>query len=152
MSILPSQLTDSIRAVLAHESLSREEKAHRVAEAVRCCRNYRWVGLYDVGPKEIAAIAWTGSEAPVFPRFPISKGLCGAAVASGVAVVVNDVSRDSRYLTTFSSTKSEMIVPVKSEGRVVGLIDVESEKLNAFGDADCQLLGTCAQVLVTLWG
>jgi GAF domain-containing protein len=151
MSVLPSQLTESIHTVLSSGSLSRNEKARRVAEAIRASRNYRWVGLYDVGSKEIAAIAWTGTEAPVYPQFPVSKGLCGAAVASRVAVVVNDVANDPRYLTTFGSTKSEMIVPVKASVAVVGLIDVESEKLNAFGDGDQRLLENCAQAVVTLW-
>jgi L-methionine (R)-S-oxide reductase len=151
MGVLPSQLAESIHSVLNGASILREAKAHRIAEAIRASRNYRWVGLYDVGEKEIAAIAWTGTEAPVYPQFPVGKGLCGAAVASGVAVVVNDVSRDPRYLTTFGSTKSEMIVPVKADASIVGLIDVESEKLNAFGDGDQQLLENCAQALISLW-
>ena len=151
MSVLPSQLAESIHSVLNGASISREEKARRIAEAIRASRNYRWVGLYDVGAKEIAAIAWTGTEAPVYPQFPVSKGVMWRCRSLGVVVVVNDVSRDPRYLTTFGSTKSEMIVPVKADGSVVGLIDVESEKLNAFGDGDRQLLENCTQALISLW-
>jgi hypothetical protein len=79
-------------------------------------------------------IAWSGPEAPTYPRFPIAKGLNGACVASRKPVIVQDVASDSRYLTTIGGTRGEMIQPVFDEtGVVVGTIDVESDRVNAFG-------------------
>jgi len=68
-------------------------------------------------------------------------------------VIVGDVTKDPRYLTTFGSTRSEMIVPaMKPAGRgVVGLIDVESERLNAFEEDDRALVERCASAIVSLW-
>ena len=66
----------------------RRRRACRAAEAIRAARGYRGVGLYDVTATEIAAIGWTGTEAPAFPRFPIGQGLNGAAVLSAMPVVV----------------------------------------------------------------
>ncbi len=98
-------------------------------------------------------VAWTGPDAPAYPRFPATRGLCGAAVRSRAPVVVGDVTQDARYLTTFSGTRSEIVVPVTSAGgTVLGLIDVESERLQAFTDADCAFLQQCASVLLPLWG
>lgn len=120
---------------------------------IRQAGAYRWVGIYEVFEREIAALGWTGSSAPAHPRFPRSQGLCGAAVARAVTVIANDVSRDRRYLTTFADTGSEIVVPVVSgsAGRVVGLIDVESERVRAFGEADKELLEACAPLLLPLW-
>jgi putative methionine-R-sulfoxide reductase with GAF domain len=58
----------------------------------------------------------------------VTQGLSGAAVATGRAVVVNDVTADPRYLTAFASTLSEAIVPVVDPGTdtVVGTLDVET--------------------------
>jgi GAF domain-containing protein len=150
-STRPNPLT-TITVVVAETSLTRIEKAARIAELVRVAGDYRWVGLYDVSATEIAAVAWTGRNAPAFPRFPVTQGLCGAAVSSRAAVIVGDVTQDPRYLTTFGGTRSEIVVPVVSAASaVLGLIDVESERLHAFADRDVAFLGSCASALLPLF-
>jgi putative methionine-R-sulfoxide reductase with GAF domain/uncharacterized damage-inducible protein DinB len=122
------------------------------AESIRSAGSYRWVGLYEVGETEIGAIAWTGVEAPVFPRFPRETGLNGAAVASGEPVIAQDVSTDSRYLTAFPTTASEGIFPVLgASGEVIGTIDVESDRRDAFSAEDERFLRACASALQPLW-
>jgi len=131
---------------------SRAVKAQRAVDLIRPLGPYRWAGLYDVLPSEIAVIAWSGPEAPTYPRFPIAKGLNGACVASRKPVIVQDVASDSRYLTTIGGTRGEMIQPVFDEtGVVVGTIDVESDRVNAFGARDEELLAVCAQNLFWVW-
>ncbi len=129
----------------------REDRAKRVAATVRRYGGYRWVGVYDVTADEIAVIAWDGPAAPAHPRFPREHGLCGAAVATRETVVVGDVASDPRYLTTHATTRSEIVVPVFRGGGVVGLIDVESNRPDAFGESDRQVLERCAAVIVPLW-
>ena len=126
-------------------------RARRIAEKIRLAHGYRWVGIYEVTDTEIAAIAWTGTEAPAYPRFPITQGLCGAAVESRAPVVVGNVRDDPRYLTTFGSTQSEMVMPIIDAGRVVGLIDVESEHLDAFGDEDKRFLQSCSSEILPMF-
>lgn len=112
-----------------------------VAEMIRAARNYRWVGIYKVMKKEFVILAGTGDEPPTYARFPVTQGLCGAALESGKPIVVGDVHKDSRYLPTFHTTRSEIIVPMTNGHRhIVGMLDAESEKLNAFGDEDRQFL------------
>ncbi|HEX9687801.1 MAG TPA: GAF domain-containing protein [Thermoanaerobaculia bacterium] len=124
-----------------------------MADRIRETGGYRWVGIYAVGREEISVIGWSGPEAPAHPRFPKNRGLCGAAAASGSTVVVRDVAEDPRYLITFGSTRSEIVVPVKrATGKVVGLIDVESEKLDAFTSEDRRLLEKFASEVAGLWG
>jgi GAF domain-containing protein len=131
----------------------RSRRACEAAEAIRAARDYRWVGLYDVTATEIAAIGWTGADAPAFPRFPISQGLNGAAVRSARPIVVQDVRDDPRYLTTFGSTRAEAIFPVvsPSTGRILGTIDAESDRANAFTPEDDDFLSACAGALLPLW-
>jgi L-methionine (R)-S-oxide reductase len=131
---------------------SREQKARALAELVREERNFHWVGLYDVSATHISAIAWTGDRPPAFPIFPVSQGINGAAVSGRRSVVVQDVSRDPHYLTTFGATRSEAIFPVLSEsGAVVGTLDVESNRVNAFTSEDESFLARCATALAPLW-
>jgi len=130
----------------------RVEKAQRAVALIRKLGPYRWAGLYDVLAAEIAVIAWDGPEAPTYPRFPVTRGLNGACVSSRRPVVAQDVANDPRYLTTIGGTRGEMIQPVMSEsGVVVGTIDVESERANAFSSRDEELLALCAQHIAWLW-
>ena len=129
----------------------KPEEATRVAGEIRKAGDYRWVGIYEVGPEEISVVGWSGPEAPAHPRFPRDRGLCGAAAASGATLIVEDVTKDPRYLTTLGSTRSEMIVPVKRPGgEVVALIDVESEHVDAFTPLDVRLLEGWASQLARL--
>jgi GAF domain-containing protein len=130
-----------IDEVLASDR-GRPEQAVQIAELVRQAGGYRWVGLYEVTEQEIAAVGWSGPGAPAHPRFAVTKGLSGAAVAARHTVVVNAVTADPRYLTAFASTLSEAIVPVldPATGAVVGTLDVESGERDAFTDADRQAL------------
>ena len=130
----------------------RARAAKRIADWIAGVRHYRWVGLYEVTPREIGMIACSGAAAPAFPRFPVAQGLCGAAVAARSVVNVGNVREDPRWLTTFGTTRSEIIVPMFSDGaRVVGLIDVESNQPNAFGPDDQRFLEQCAARITPLF-
>jgi 2-methylisocitrate lyase-like PEP mutase family enzyme/putative methionine-R-sulfoxide reductase with GAF domain len=147
-----SELLNSLQEILASRG-SRSEKAQRAAATIRTAGGYRWVGLYDVGAEQIGVVGWDGPAAPTHPTFPVTQGLNGAAVASGQPVIVQDVSRDVRYLATLGSTRAEMIMPVRagSHGAVLGTIDVESDRVDSFTDRDRELLSACAGALEGLW-
>lgn len=133
----------------------RRQRAQRIAEHIRAAGPYRWVGIYDVDTHSglISNIAWNGPSAPTYPTFPITKGLSSRAIATKKTVNVGDVTRDADYLTTLSSTRSEIIIPVlcKNSHCVVGTVDVESERLDEFDSAAQGLLEECAIVLQSFW-
>ncbi len=118
------------------------ETVKRAAEMVRAERGYRWVGVYKVSRGDFVIVAGTGDEPPTYARFPITQGLCGAAAESGQTLIVGDVRKDPRWLPAFWTTQSEIVVPIVSEkdGRVLGMIDAESDQLNAFTDDDTDFL------------
>ncbi len=148
----PHLVLKRIREILSFTG-DRVGKARRLTSAVREAGGYRWVGVYDVTADEIGIFAWSGPGAPAHPRFPATDGLCGAAVRSRAVVAVGDVTEDPRYLTTLVSTRSEIVVPISdtASGSVVGLIDVESERPNAFTAEDQRHLESCAAAMRPLW-
>jgi L-methionine (R)-S-oxide reductase len=150
--IVVNNTLNEIRS-LAMTGGDRAAQAKRLAELVRKLGDYRWVGVYDVLPDLVSIIGWSAPSAPEFPEFPSSKGLTGAAIQQKKAVIVGDVRTDPRYLTTFDSTLSEIIVPVLAPGgdRVIGTVDVESDHPNAFSDRDQQMIEHCAQAALPLW-
>jgi L-methionine (R)-S-oxide reductase len=131
----------------------RQEKARRIADKIRLVKNYPWAGVYDVNEKEIKIVSCAGRSEPAIPSFPRDKGLNGRAVSQGKTIVVNDIEKDEDYLLTFTNTKSEIVVPVfgKDVKQIVGTIDVEGEKVNAFSDDDIKFLEDCAKKISGLW-
>jgi putative methionine-R-sulfoxide reductase with GAF domain len=152
MPIVMDNTLNLIRAAAASGG-DRMQRAKRLAELVRKLGDYRWVGVYDVDADNVAIIAWSGPSAPEHPTFRVGRGLTGAAIQEKKPVVVGDVRNDPRYLTLFSSTLSEIIVPILAPGedRVIGTVDVESERASAFGPRDQQMIEQCAQAALPLW-
>jgi L-methionine (R)-S-oxide reductase len=98
--------------------------------------HYSWIGIYLVEGDELVLGPWQGPAATEHVRIPIGQGICGAAAASGETEVVDDVNADPRYLACFPSTRSEIVVPIAYEGRVVGEIDIDSDRPAAFDSED----------------
>ena len=134
---------------------SRQTRVQMVAEHMRASGEFRWVGLYDVDRERglVINIAWSGAGAPAFPTFPISKGLTSRAIAAKRTINVGDVARDADYLTALGTTRSEIIIPIIGEesGEVVGTLDVESERANAFTPEVQTFLEGCAKAIRPLW-
>jgi putative methionine-R-sulfoxide reductase with GAF domain len=98
--------------------------------------HYSWVGIYLVEGDELVLGPWQGPAATEHVRIPIGQGICGAAAATGVTEMVDDVAADPRYLACFPSTRSEIVVPIKYDGRVIGEIDIDSDVPAAFEEED----------------
>jgi L-methionine (R)-S-oxide reductase len=98
--------------------------------------HYSWVGIYFVEGDDLVLGPWKGPQATEHVRIPVGQGVCGAAAASGVTQVVDDVNADERYLACFASARSEIVVPIAYEGRVVGEIDIDSDRPAAFDGDD----------------
>jgi GAF domain-containing protein len=109
--------------------------------------DYSWVGIYLVEGDDLVLGPWKGPEATEHVRIPVGQGICGAAAATGRTEVVDDVSADPRYLSCFPSTRSEIVVPIAHEGRVVGEIDIDSDRPAAFGEDDRALLERVALLI-----
>ena len=109
--------------------------------------HYSWVGIYLVEGDDLVLGPWRGPQATEHVRIPVGEGVCGAAAASGETEIVDDVNADPRYLACFPSTRSEIVVPISHEGRVVGEIDIDSDRPAAFGEHDRALLERVALVV-----
>jgi GAF domain-containing protein len=132
--------------------VSREERARAIAAEIRAAGNYRWVGVYDVLSDTVSIIAYDGAAEPSYPVFPRDKGLTGQMLRAGQTLVVGDVTKNDAYLTAFGTTRSEIIVPVRVNGEIAGTLDVESERIDAFGDDDRAKLERAAEMLAPLYG
>lgn len=131
----------------------REDTARTICDAIRNAGGYDFAGLYDVSGDEIVVAGWSGESAPEHPRFSSAQGLCGVAAKTAQTVIANDVAADPRYLTTSTATRAEMIVPAVEPAtrEVLGTIDVASNRRDAFGATDRELIEDCAHAMLAFW-
>ena len=133
------------------ERLAERGGADTLQEAVEVLHDevhhYSWVGIYLVEGDDLVLGPWRGPNATDHVRIPVGQGVCGAAAATGETEIVDDVNADPRYLACFPSTRSEIVVPIAHNGRVVGEIDIDSDQPAAFTAEDRELLERVAVLL-----
>ena len=108
---------------------------------------YNWVGIYLMKGDVLILGPWKGKQATEHTKISIGEGVCGSAARTGRIEVVADVSKDSRYLSCFRSTQSEIVVPIKKGIKVVGEIDIDSDVFAAFDKNDAVFLEKIADML-----
>ena len=110
-------------------------------------KSYSWVGIYLVKNNNLHLGPWQGPQATEHTKIPIGQGICGAAAKTGKTEIVSDVHADDRYLSCFISTRSEIVVPIKRNGTIIGEIDIDSDTPDAFTKKDDQFLKEIADML-----
>jgi L-methionine (R)-S-oxide reductase len=110
---------------------------------------YNWVGFYLVEPTDPGVLLigpFVGSFTPN-NRIPLSSGLCGAAASTGHTVVVDDVSKDTRYLAGSALVKSEIVVPIFIKNKLAAELDIESYFTATFTGPEREFVEACARTV-----
>lgn len=108
-------------------------------------KEYFWVGFYIVDGNELILGPFQGT--PACTRIKYGSGVCGSAWKEGRSLVVNDVEEFPGHIACSSLSKSEIVVPLFSEGVVVGEIDIDSTELSTFNDTDRKYLEQAAEII-----
>jgi len=107
-----------------------------------------WAGFYRVVPieggSELVLGPFIGKPACI--RIPIGKGVCGTAAALGSAQVVPDVHAFPGHIACDADSRSELVVPVMADGRVIAVIDLDSPTPNRFDEDDAAGMQMLAQI------
>ena len=125
-----------------------EQVAKRLHEKMT---RYNWTGFYLVDPADPSYLVvgpYAGSFTPN-ARIPLTTGLCGAAATSGQVVVVQDVSKDPRYLAGSSLVKSEIVVPIFVNQQLAAELDIESYFADTFNKAEQEFVEACANTVAS---
>jgi len=144
------ELQDYARTAPTAESVM-ERIARRLHEEKA---RYNWVGFYLLDPLDPGVLVigpFVGSFTPNV-RIPFDTGLCGAAASSGQILVVDDVSKDSRYLAGSSMVNSEIVVPIFVKNKLAAELDVESYFAGTFTKPEQDFVAACAAILGNYWG
>jgi sigma-B regulation protein RsbU (phosphoserine phosphatase) len=130
--------------------LDREELLRRIAERVKRIVNYDVfsVMLWSESRQLLEGVFGMRYEdsVPTFMRLPLRQGLTGAAAAERRSIRVNDVLSDARYIRCETSvdTRSELVIPLLLQDRLIGVLDLESTEPHAFTAENERMLATLA--------
>jgi GAF domain-containing protein len=111
-------------------------------------RHHSWTGFYFVaGPDELHVGPYQG---PVACQVLKGRGVCLASVTGKEAVVVPDVEAFPGHIACDSRSRSEIVIPLIKSGKVIAVLDIDSERLSSFDEDDIEPLGRIVNLLVPL--
>ena len=138
-------LLPQVEALLHGEPNLMANAANMVA-ALKQAFNFFWVGFYFVDGDELVLGPFQGPVACT--RINYGKGVCGAAWQQAKTIVVPNVDEFPGHIACSSLSKSEIVVPVIIDGKVVAVLDVDSDALNDFDATDADYLEKTVQFLI----
>ncbi len=105
-----------------------------ISAALKSAFNWWWVGFYLVKENELLLGPFQGPVACT--RIGLGKGVCGSAWQQAQSIIVADVEKFPGHIACSSASKSEIVVPIIINEKVIGVLDVDSEHLNHFDNTD----------------
>lgn len=146
MAATYDDVLSGVRSVIEQAPSDSEAMAQAVDVLKDQMPDYTWVGIYLLDGDELVLGPYRGKPSP-HTRITLNQGICGAAARTGETIIVDDVDLDPRYLACSLETRSEIVVPIRRGDRVIGEIDIDSDRKAAFGPADRELLEAVANLL-----
>lgn len=145
------QLVDAADALTSGEPDSVANMANVAALLWEFVPDLNWAGFYrtaptkDGGAEELVLGPFVGR--PACLRIPFGTGVCGTAAATGVTQRVEDVHAFPGHIACDAASRSELVVPVLREGRVIAVIDCDSPSSARFAAVDAQGIEALAALL-----
>lgn len=136
-----TELAARIRALTESETDVVALMATVACEVHHADDRFDWTGFYRVvAPRLLKIGPYQGGHGCL--TIPFDKGVCGAAARTGTVQIVADVEAFPGHIACSSSTRSELVVPVRdSSGSLIGVFDIDSDQVGAFNDTDATALG-----------
>ncbi len=127
-------LASALEGLTAGEPDAIANMANAVALIWETLPDLNWAGFYFMRGPELVLGPFQGKVACV--RIPVGRGVCGTAVERKASIVVPDVHAFPGHIACDSASRSELVVPLIKDGRVLGVLDLDSPDPNRFDEED----------------
>lgn len=104
-----------------------------------------WVGFYRVIDEQLVLGPFQGKVACI--RIPLGKGVCGTAAETGITQRIADVHQFIGHIACDAASNAEIVVPVKFEGKVIAVLDIDSISFERFDEQDQQGIEAIVKLL-----
>lgn len=136
-------LLADVAAILEGERDPIANAANIVAIVYRGLPNLNWAGFYFVNGGELVLGPFQGR--PACTRIALGKGVCGTAAQKRKTLVVGNVHEFPGHIACDEASKSEIVVPLVKDGRLIGVLDVDSPWFDRFGKEEQDLMEAIAK-------
>lgn len=140
-------LAKQLDALLTEESDRIANLSNASALLNQFLPNINWVGFYILQGEQLVLGPFQGLPACV--RIPIGRGVCGTAVRKEETMVVKDVHDFPGHIACDAASQSEIVIPLKKEGEVIGVLDIDSPIVNRFSKEDQEGLELFVETLLS---
>lgn len=144
-SAMYCELVQSADALTSTETDKVANMANIAALLWEFLPDVNWTGFYRVVDGELVLGPFQGKAACI--RIPFGRGVCGTAAQTGETQLVEDVHAFPGHIACDANSASELVVPVKRDGKVIAVIDLDSPSLNRFDAEDAAGIETLAKIL-----
>lgn len=138
-------LTQQIESVVAGESDQIARMAN-IASMIHHTFGFWWTGFYRADGNELTLGPFQGPLACT--RIAFGRGVCGTAWREEHTIVVPDVEQFEGHIACSSASRSEIVVPIRTNGTIIGVLDIDSRELATFDATDQEWLERIVELLV----
>jgi GAF domain-containing protein len=139
-----ADILKELAALLAGEPDPIARAANTAALLYARVDRLNWAGFYFLQGETLVLGPFQGL--PACTRIPLGRGVCGTAAARDETIVVDDVHAFPGHIACDSASNSEIVVPLRSGGRVTGVMDIDSPEPARFGPAERALMEAAASL------
>src|SRR6266850_3361193 len=143
---LYQNLVQQLRSLLAGERDFIANAANFASLLYHSLPELNWAGFYLLKDKELVLGPFQGKPACV--RIAVGKGVCGVAAAQRETVIVPNVHEFPGHIACDSASNSEIVVPLQKDGRLLGVLDVDSPQFGRFDEEDAEGLNVLVAAFV----
>ena len=149
---LYSLLQDQLKALVEGETNYIPNLANASALLWMGLKDINWAGFYLMMDGELVLGPFQGKPACI--RIPVGRGVCGTAVSEEKTQLVDDVHKFPGHIACDSASNSEIVIPIRSGDKIVGVLDIDSPVFSRFDKEDQEGLEGFVKILETAcyWG
>ena len=137
-----------IDEILNQKELQKDDKLKNICEILyKDVKHYNWVGFYFLKNDRLLLGPYVG-EPTEHTNIGIGEGICGQAAALKKTFIVQDVSKENNYLSCSPKVKSEIVIPIIKDNKIIGELDIDSHYKDVFTDKDNDLLNNVVEKIL----
>ncbi len=140
-----NELTQQVEAIIGTEKDQIANMANISALLFEALEQVNWSGFYRLVENELVLGPFQGKVACI--RIPVGKGVCGTAVSLDKTQRIADVHKFSGHIACDAASNSEIVIPVKLQGKIVAVLDIDSVAYNRFDEEDQRGLEAIVKIL-----
>ena len=131
-----AELQSQLSGLIAGEPNALANAANCAALIYDQMPDLNWAGFYYLEPESGDLVVGPFQGKPACARIAPGKGVCGAAVERGESILVPDVHEFPAHIACDAASRSELVIPLRRDGRIFGVLDLDSPLPNRFTPED----------------